>query len=151
MRIIGIMILIFCGCVQIDVPSPVVPQPVPAPAPQPAPSPPGNLDFSKVAGLIANAPKDKARKYADGWAGLAWALERGDFVGKPVKTTGDLRTLIAEYETLNWQGTDIAGFCPGISAEINAALLVGLGKDDRPLNPGEAAAAIKALGEACHR
>lgn len=151
MRFPVLIAILLCGCVQIDVPSPVVPQPVPVPSPQPAPSPSGKLDFSKVAGLIAQAPKDKARKYADGWQGLAWALERGELVGKPVKTTGDLRTLIAEFESLNWQGTDIAGFCPGVSAEINAALLVGLGKDDRPLNPNEAATAIKALAEACKR
>ena len=148
MRPIALLLILLAGCVSPDVPpSPPTPVPVPSPAPSPQPMP-GVIDFSRVASIM-RADKVKSRKVGDGFAGLAFAISRAEIVGQPVKTTGELRNLVEEFERLSWQGTDLAGAFPGVSAEINAAMLAALGNDDRDLLPGEAASIVAALAEAC--
>ena len=149
MRPIVLLLILLTGCVSPDAPRPNPPAPIPVPTPTPLPQPmPGVIDFSRVSAIM-RVDKIKARKVGDGFAGLAFALSRAEIVGQPIKTTGELRKLVEEFERLSWQGTDLANAFPGVSAEINAAMLAALGADDRELLPGEAASVIAALAEAC--
>lgn len=146
-----IILVFFASCVQ-PLPSPPAPNPIPLPTPGPVPSPspsPGVWDFSEVVKIAKTANKQALREYQSGWDGLAWSLERGDLIDCPaVATTGELRALIVRFEPIAWQGTAVQGFAPGISQALNAAMIRGLGADDRPLQRGEAANAIRKLAEA---
>lgn len=143
-------LVFFFGCLPpVDLPVPS-PSPTPAPAPTP-PHPPGRVvDFAPVTAALAGCgSKAACREYSAGWRSLAFALRRADLVGKPVKTTDDLRALIIEWEPLQWKATAVEGFCPGVSAVVNDCLATALGRESRALNPGEAASIIEALARAC--
>jgi hypothetical protein len=124
---------------------------VPTPTPQPTPTPADlTVDFADVTAILATARDREARRdYARGWAALAYAVDRAERVGQPVKSTGDLRSLIQRWEPLAWKSTRVEGFCPGVSAAVNVGLIAALGNDERDLKPGEAAFVLGKLAEAC--
>jgi len=121
--------------------------------PKPSPDLPAvsAADWSQVKSII-KAAKDvpAAREVSEGYAGLAWALDRCDVIGNgKLKTTSQLRTGIAGFDSLMWQGTPAATKFPGLSAAINEVFKSQLGDEDRDLKPGEAAALLRELSQAC--
>lgn len=134
------LFLILCGC-RVVGPVPT-PDPVPTPVPQPTPNVVVDEPSAEMKQLVSAIEPISEPRLANFYADFAEIVERDSEI---IKTTGHFRTLNSRAGQLAFKGTDLQGKYPTLGADLDAAALKVLGKENTTLDRPKVVEFLKAV------